>query len=353
MTTTSNNTKRNGVKIAILRALYLGDMLCIIPAVRAIRTAFMDAHITLIGLPWQTEFMERFSHYFDEFMRCPGLPGLIEQPLDATGTVDFLRALQQRNFDFLFQMQGNGSITNAMCMLSGAGTVLGLRSAGEFCPDARLFPVSPDDEHEILRFLKLVDALNIPRCGVDLELPVTQEENMRFESLCDALALTPGRYICLHPGARDPRRRWPAAQFARIGDALHTIGYKIVLTGSGAEKELLQQVAVHMEHDAIDVVAQCGHIGLGELSLLIGHAAFLVANDTGVSHIAAARRVPSLILFSDFSLPSRWAPLDATIHQTMSFHEAVSPEAVVARVTGFLDHSPVRQISFSESNKNL
>lgn len=66
------------IRIAIFRALYLGDMLCSIPAVRAIRTAYPDAEIHLIGLPWQRDFVSPFDGYFNHFIEFPGWPDLPE-----------------------------------------------------------------------------------------------------------------------------------------------------------------------------------------------------------------------------------------------------------------------------------
>jgi ADP-heptose:LPS heptosyltransferase len=52
-------------RIVVFRALQLGDMLCAVPALRALRAAVPNARITLVGLPWATEYVQRY----------PGLPG--------------------------------------------------------------------------------------------------------------------------------------------------------------------------------------------------------------------------------------------------------------------------------------
>src|SRR4051812_9355445 len=103
-------TDKNIRSIIIFRALQLGDMLCAVPAFRALRQRFPDARISIAGLPWMKLFVERFSKYLDEFILFPGYPGLPEQPQDNAATLDFLSGIQRRKFDLAIQMQGNGSI---------------------------------------------------------------------------------------------------------------------------------------------------------------------------------------------------------------------------------------------------
>src|SRR5207249_22584 len=54
--------------IVMLRALQLGDLLCTVPVFRAIRRAFPDAEISLIGLPWARELIDRLPGYIDELI---------------------------------------------------------------------------------------------------------------------------------------------------------------------------------------------------------------------------------------------------------------------------------------------
>lgn len=323
--------------IAIFRALYLGDMLCIIPAVRAIRNGFPDAKISLIGLPWERQFVQRFPNYFDEFILFPGWPGLPEQEPDLDKVKRFINEMRSQRFDLILQMQGNGEITNSMCMLWGGKKVCGLRREGGYAPDSLLFPVSEDGDHEILRFLKLVDCLGVPRAGTHLEFPLTSEEKSHVDGILSEAGLAAGSYVCIHPGARDKRRRWPIGKFAQVANKLSIAGHPIVLTGSQEERELLGALADCIHTPVVNIVDQYGHLTAGELGALLGQAELLVSNDTGVSHVAAALQVPSVILFSPYSDINRWRPLDASQHVAIPWQRAEDLDYVMQCINAALE----------------
>ena len=83
-------------RVAIFRALQLGDMLCAVPALRALREAWPDAHITLIGLPWASRFVERFSTLIDGLVVFPGARGFPEQEETDAGLPPFYAAMRAR-----------------------------------------------------------------------------------------------------------------------------------------------------------------------------------------------------------------------------------------------------------------
>jgi ADP-heptose:LPS heptosyltransferase len=323
-------------KIAIFRALYLGDMLCVIPTIRAIRRFFPEADITLVGLPWQSSFVKRFSMYFDRFLEFPGWPGLPEQIPDSAKIFKFLNHVRAEKFDLIFQMHGSHSITNDMCNLWGGRYVCGLKRHEEKMTDAALFPSSQDDEHEVLRFLKLLDALGIPHAGTDLEFPIDSSEFAAFENIRSELGLSDNHYICIHPGARDRNRRWRKENFAFISRQLFNKGYQILLSGSLDEENLLASVQAQMPHPVINIVDRLGDVDVGTLALIIKSSRMLISNDTSVSHIAAGVKTPSVIIFSTDSNFNKRRPLNTSLHQCVRSRDANDPEGVLYTILNHL-----------------
>src|SRR5438270_13527449 len=94
-------------RIAIFRALYLGDMLLAVPALRSIRAGFPDAEITLIGLPWAADFARRFSHYIDCFVEFAGYPVIAEVEADPVRTWPLFEDQRTFGYDLVIQMHGH------------------------------------------------------------------------------------------------------------------------------------------------------------------------------------------------------------------------------------------------------
>jgi ADP-heptose:LPS heptosyltransferase len=308
-------------RIAILRALQLGDLLCSVPALRAVRAAYPRAHVTLIGLPWAEAFAARFAHLVDGFLAFPGHPALPERAADLAAFPAFLERAQAQRFDLVLQMHGRGDVTNPLALLLGGRVAAGFHPAGGWCPDPRRFCPWPEQGTEVERCLVLTDFLGLPRRGTALEFPLLPEERAHGARLQRDLGLAPGRYACMHPGARLASRRWPADRFGTVAAALAREGLRVVVTGSRDEATLCAAVARAAGSSAVDL---CDRTSLGELAVLVAGARLVVCNDTGVSHVASALRTPSVVV-SCGADASRFAPSDRARHHVLAHATACRP----------------------------
>lgn len=325
-------------RIAVFRALQLGDMLCAVPALRALRKAEPDATITLIGLPWAASFVERFSHLVDDLMVFPGAPGMPEQPIRAEETEAFYRQARERQFDLAIQLHGSGLVTNAIVRQLGARQMAGFRpvpaaptagrSERKWMPGALSYGARPLNEllidwpggNEIERLLALTSRLGYAPDGTQLEFPLRPADNAAWQRLALMYDLMPGNFICIHPGARMHSRRWPVERFAAVAEQLRQ-HWKIVVTGTPDEADLAAQLCGALGSPVINL---CGKTDLGAMAAVVKHARLLLCNDTGASHIAAAMRTPSVVV-SCGSDSARWAPLDTTRHRVLADYPACRP----------------------------
>lgn len=307
--------------ILVLRALQLGDMLCAVPALRALRRAAPRARIALVGLPWAAAFAARFDSYVDEFIEFPGYPGLPERAVDVRALPAFFESIQARRFELAVQLHGSGSHVNSVTALFGAERSAGFFMPGDPRPDPEGFVPYPRSGTEVERLLSLTEALGAPG-DTALEFPLREDDQAQWRSLSARHDLVPGGFVCVHPGARWPSRRWFPERFAAVADALASRGLSIVLTGSEAERPLTAAVAAAMRRrEAVDLA---GRTSLGGLAALLSHAKLLVCNDTGVSHVAAALGVRSVVVATGSDV-ARWSPQDGGRHKVISVHVDCRP----------------------------
>lgn len=311
----------NPRQIAVVRALPgWGDMLCAVPALRALRAAAPRAHIALIGLPWARAFAARFPRYIDEFIEFPGYPGIPLPPRpDPRAVAAFLESIERRRFDLAIQMHGSGVTSNPFTAMLNARATAGSWLPGHYCPDPARFVLYDAEEPEVRRNLKIVARLGAPPRGEHLEFPLLAEDRAELRDALRAHDLN-GAYLCVHPGASAPARRWPAERFAAAADHLAAWGARVVFTGSAQERPLVAVVRDRMQRASADLTG----LSFGAMAALIAGARLLVANDTGVSHLACALGVPSVVVFTAGD-PRRWAPLDTGRHRSLYAPVACRP----------------------------
>ncbi len=277
----------------------MGDILCTVPALRALRAARPDAHVALVTWEEMRPVVERFGDLVDELLAFPGYPGIPERPPVAQAIEPFFAAARSRRFDLAVQMYGANPAANAVTERMGARETAGFFVPGATDPDLRTHLPYPHHLHELDRHLALFEHLGIPAGSRELAFPLGDADRVEAAA---ALAGVEGPYACLHPGATSQSRRWPAERFAAVGDALAGLGLAVLVTGVASERELTASVVGAMRAPALDLA---GATSLGGYGAVLDGAALLVCSDTGAAHMAAALRTPSVVVFQSGD-PRRW-----------------------------------------------
>ncbi|CAH2901346.1 MAG: ADP-heptose--lipooligosaccharide heptosyltransferase II [uncultured Paraburkholderia sp.] len=307
-------------RIAIFRALQLGDMLCSVPALRALREAAPQAHIALIGLPWAQSFVQRYADLVDELIVFPGAEGFPEQRESNDGLPAFFESMRAQRFDLAIQLHGSGGVANDLLLQFGARANAGFVQPDE-APRDGLFIGWPDNLPEPERYLALMRALGAATGDRQLSFPLSERDGDEYASLVAAHGIEAERLVLIHPGAQLPSRRWPAARFAEVADRLAADGWQIAITGTAAEASLTGEVLGAMTAPALHLA---GATSLGGLAALVAQARLVVCNDTGISHIAAAMATASVVIASG-SDTQRWAPLDHARHRVLADYPPCRP----------------------------
>ena len=292
-------------KIALLRPSRIGDFLCAVPAIRALRARLPGAQIHMITVPLLQEVAARLP-CLDRVWPFPGFPGLAEQLFDARSAVDFLQQAQQEDFDLAIQMQGTGVYSNPFTLLLGARATAGFIRPGDSpgLLDAAL--PYPHHVHEIHCVLSLMNFLGAPSAGEELEFPLTQTE---LDEAGRLLAAWPRPWMGLHPSARDQKRRWPLERFASLAAELQSrLGGTIVLLGDTEALPGNHLIIQRLNAPCLDLT---GKLSLTMLGALIAQISVLVTNDSGPAHIAYALRARVVTIFGSSSSPQTNGPLQS------------------------------------------
>lgn len=277
-----------------MRANGLGDFLLATPALRALGKGFPEAEITLLTLPWLRRFIEGRYPYLHHVEAIPPYPKINEPrqgeaTLSETSEAFFARLCHER-FDLAIQMHGGGAQSNPFVAQLGARHTLGLLAPGAQPLEENLRYCFY--QHEVIRYLELVGKLGIPWDGLEMDLPVLDEDRAR---LAEVWWPDPAGYVILHAGAGDARRRWPAENFARVGEHIYErTGRTLVVTGRLEDREVTDGLLAACRAPLVDLTCK---LDLGAMAALVSGASLVVANDTGPAHMAYALEVPSVVIY--------------------------------------------------------
>lgn len=288
-------------RIAVLRGGGLGDLLFAVPALSALAAAYPEARITLLGTPAHAALLGSRPGPVDEVAVLPRVRGIHlpeGEDEDPVGAREFIHDLQERRFDLAVQLHGGGRNSNPFLLRLGARVTAGLCT-----PDAppldRILPYEYY-QHEWLRALEVVGLVGAPPVALEPRIHVTPEER------AEALRWTPPPgvpLVVVHPGATDPRRRWPAERFAEVAARLVDAGARVVVVGDSSDVPLAERIVQPAREAARggatdeQLRSLAGRLTLSELVGLLSVSDAFLGNDSGPRHLAQAVGCPTVSIF--------------------------------------------------------
>lgn len=251
-----------------------------------------------------------------------------------------MRDLRRRRYDLVID-QMCGTFSAQVVLASGAPLRLGYADSRRRLVYNVRAVRGPERYSAAMKF-DLLAPIGITEGPYALEYTIAPESQQAADRWLERVGLLPGRFVCVAPGSKDPRKCWRPGSFAQVSDALQAAtSCAVVLMGAADERPALDGVGGAMATAPV-IAPACS---LNQAVALLSRARLLVCNDTALNHFSAVTRTPSLAMFGP-SRPINWSP-DTDPHHHYVHHPeryrrgddsfGITPDEAVARVLEILD----------------
>jgi lipopolysaccharide heptosyltransferase II len=270
---------------------WLGDVVFSLPAIQAVRARLPHVRITVVAHAPAHEFL---SHHpsIDSVIKIPYAPA------DGFWSARrFARGLKKYQFD-LAVLFPNSFRSAMMVWLSGAKIRIGYKTEGRGALLTHPIVVQKDSKsiHGMDYYSGIVSRLGINDVEKKFEPIVSEEEVTQQEELLAQQGIYPGDFkVAIQPGASKEEKRWHPERFGILCQKLiKERGAKILLLGSDAETELIEQVRKFCprEHSLVFT-----GLNMRVVLALLRNCQLLIANDSGLMHLGAMVETPLAAIF--------------------------------------------------------
>jgi heptosyltransferase-1 len=223
---------------------------------------------------------------------------------------DFCRRLQREQYDYVFDTQGllKSGIVMGIARTAAHGIKLGLANGTEGCgyeAPTRWF------QHKSVAVSPRAHAVMRARLVAAAGLGYSPSQPADFLLAAPAMPapawLPDGPYAVFFHATARASKQWDSRNWVETGKAIRQLGMPVLLPwGSAGERQAAAQLAAQIP-DAIVLP----RLPLLEAVLLAERARLVVGVDTGLTHIAAAYRRPTVEIYCDspvWNTAGDWSP---------------------------------------------
>ncbi len=293
---------RNPQKILIVKPSSLGDVIHSLPFLNVLKERFPKAEVhwviayglegllaghLMINKLWiiHKDRWKKISHVQYSFKEFHSL----------------FKELRKEHFDIVIDLQGllrSGIITRA----TGAPIRIGFKEARE---GSRFFYTHKvkggRNIHAVDRYLKVADFLGCDISDVCFPFPFYNKPSAFSLQPSDPSLQISKDYAVIVPGARWKTKKWPKEKFGRLTSLLPL---QTIIVGSKKDMDIASKIVSLSKGKALSLAGKTDLKGLIEV---IRGARFVVSNDSGPMHIAAALGIPVFAIFGPTD-PMRTGP---------------------------------------------
>ncbi len=276
---------------------WIGDMVLLTPALRALKQAYPQSHLTLLLRPRVVDLMKT-NPYVDACIVDTKATGRFRS------LAKVVNQIRKRAFHVALVLHPTSFRNALLPFLARVPMRIGTNVSGRgilltaSCADNT-------DVHEVHRYLRVLQLLGIDTAPPDLEFWHTDTDRQAIQQLLQSEGIFPHqRLMGVNLGTTWETKRWAVENLAKVIQhiARFDINAKIVLTGSPAEHELAE--ALNGSSTTINLVGKTTILQLG--ALLERFKVYLTC-DSGPMHVAAAVGTPTVSLFGPTD-PTRHCP---------------------------------------------
>jgi ADP-heptose:LPS heptosyltransferase len=287
-------------RILIFRTGSLGDNLCAIPSIIAIRKHFPDAELHILANAGRSSLVN-----LEKLLS----PVYYDRIIDYSGFTkkELFRLLREKKYDLVVYLpQVDVPMTSLIRDLFFfrliARSGFGWRKSS--IPFFRLAQERHGVfENELTRLRLLLRDNGIEKIDTDFGLHTTEADEQIVREVFARAGLTNrDRNIALVVGAKRPQNRWPIAYFKAVAEHFHD-RFNLILIG-GPEDHGLADPLLGLS----GVFDFCGRFTPVQSALALKHCALTLSNDTGPMHLSYAVGTPTIALFSSRDMPGKWFP---------------------------------------------
>lgn len=287
-------------RILLVRCDGIGDLICSIPAIAALRCAYPKAVIDIVVSPWCADIAACIPYLDEVLVYDSWAYNALRQEGNKTfglgDEISFARAIRMRSYDLKVDLRGD-LLTILPMFFWGPGKLVAraTRGGGPLL-DRVIPPAAANRRHESEKTLDLIGSIlgkTIAGFPGDLQIPETSLQSTR--EMFSNYNLNPEKTILFAPGAQWKWRQWPTEHFQALAEKLIGRGMQVAISGSKAQRASLQ--AICPKPYSADVVNLCGRLSLTEFAAACGLCKAIVAVDSGPAHIARAMNARGVVLF--------------------------------------------------------